>query len=162
MPITKFEFQPMALQTNLPKFCDVIMNWFFWFGVYMYYFELSTGYINLEFCYKHFTTSHPMTVLKLGQFAMPETRENRFGLVISCVYYARQTRNIYLTQWISKLPGRFEIHWVRTYWVKVVLFRIKDLCTSEMMVKHKRYLYVGPVNIFLIFDTAMIYTSLGL
>ena len=32
---------------------------------------------------------------KLGQFAMPYTRENGLGLVDSCVYYGRQTRESY-------------------------------------------------------------------
>ena len=44
----------------------------------------------------------------LGQFAMPETCENWLDLENSCIYYARQTCEIYqycLTQWISKLPG---------------------------------------------------------
>ena len=30
-----------------------------------------------------------------------------------------------LTQWISKLPESFEIHWVRQYLVNVVLFMNK-------------------------------------
>ena len=34
-------------------------------------------------------------VLKIGQFAMPETCENWLGLVNSCVYNSRQTREIY-------------------------------------------------------------------
>ena len=52
-------------------------------------------------------------------------------LVNSSVYYACQTSEIYqvlpCTQWISKLPGSFEIHWVRQYLVNVVLFWNKDL-----------------------------------
>ena len=35
------------------------------------------------------------TVLKLRQFAMPETCENWLVLVNSCVYYARHTRETY-------------------------------------------------------------------
>ena len=44
--------------------------------------------------------------------------------------------------------GSAEIHWVRQYLVKVDLFQMKDLQTSEMTVKLKSNLYVGPVNIF--------------
>ena len=33
-------------------------------------------------------------MLKLTQFAMPETWKNGFGPINSCVYYARQTREI--------------------------------------------------------------------
>ena len=40
-----------------------------------------------------------------------------------------------LTQWISKLPGSFEIHSVRQYLVKVVLCWVKNLETYEMTVK---------------------------
>ena len=60
-----------------------------------------------------------------------------------------------LTQWISKLPGSFEIHWVRQYLVNIVLFRIKDLWTYEMTVNLKSNLYVGHV-IFLIFDPGIL------
>ena len=44
-------------------------------------------------------------------------------------------------------------HWVRQYLVNVVLFRIKDLLTSDMTVKLNSNLYVGPVNCFPNFDT---------
>ena len=37
---------------------------------------------------------HPQS-WKLGRFAMPETCENWLGLVNSCVYYARQTCEIF-------------------------------------------------------------------
>ena len=36
-----------------------------------------------------------IAVLKLGQYAMPETCENLRGLVKSCVYYDRQSSEIY-------------------------------------------------------------------
>ena len=61
---------------------------------------------------------------------MPETCENWLSFVKSCIYYAHYTHKITkycLTQWISKLPGSFEIHWVRQYMVNVVLFQIQDL-----------------------------------
>ena len=44
---------------------------------------------------------------------MPKICEKWLGLVNSCVYYARQTHEIYLG-----LPGSFEIHWGRQYWDK--------------------------------------------
>ena len=34
-------------------------------------------------------------VLKLGQFAMPETCEDWLGLLNICIYYAWQTHEIY-------------------------------------------------------------------
>ena len=80
---------------------------------------------------------------------MPEICENWLVLVNRCVYYAHQTHGIYqvlhhsAAQWISKLPGSFEIYWVRQYLVNVVLFAIKDLETSEMTVKLKSNLYDG-------------------
>ena len=62
---------------------------------------------------------------------MLEICENWLVLVNSGIYYACQTREIYQvlcrTQWISKLPRSFEIHWVRQYLLNVVLLRIKDL-----------------------------------
>ena len=57
------------------------------------------------------------------------------------------TRNC-LTHWISKLPGSFEIHWVRQYLVNVVLFRIKALKNSEMTAKFKSKSSIRPVNSF--------------
>ena len=60
---------------------------------------------------------------------MPETCENWLGLVNSCVYYARQTREICQELPYSvdlKAPGSLEIHWVSQYVVNVVLFGIKD------------------------------------
>ena len=81
---------------------------------------------------------------------MSETCENCLGLVNSCVYYVRQTHEIYqiLFYWIWKLPVSFAIHRVRQYLLNVVLFGIKDLHTSEMTVKLKSNACVGPVNIF--------------
>ena len=53
---------------------------------------------------------------------MPKTCENWLGLVNICIYYAHQTREIYcLTQCISKLPGSFEIYWVRQNLINAVL-----------------------------------------
>ena len=52
------------------------------------------------------------------QFAMPGTCENWLGLVNSCVYYARRTREIYQTQSYSvdfKAPREFLIYWVKQY-----------------------------------------------
>ena len=62
---------------------------------------------------------------------MAKACENWLSLVNNCFYYARLTHEIYqvLPYWvdhktpqISKLPGSFEIHWVRQYLVNVVLF----------------------------------------
>ena len=53
---------------------------------------------------------------------MPETCENSLGLVNNCVYYVRQTREIY-----QVLPYSMELPWVRQYLKNVVLFEILDL-----------------------------------
>ena len=55
---------------------------------------------------------------------MPETCENWLGLANSCVYYVRQTHEIYQVLLCSEdfkapppppaPPGSFEIHWVNT------------------------------------------------
>ena len=81
---------------------------------------------------------------------MPEICENWFGFVNSCIYCARQTHEIYLI-----LPGSvdfkaesFETHWASQNLVNVVLFRIKDMNTSEITIKLKTNFYVGPVKIF--------------
>ena len=55
-------------------------------------------------------------MLKLGQFAMVETRENWPGLIYSCFYYSHRTRDIYQVLPYSvdfKVPRGFEIHRVR-------------------------------------------------
>ena len=77
---------------------------------------------------------------------MPETCENCLGLVNRCVKYAHQTRKI--CQVLPYSMGSFEIHWVRQHLVNVVLYRIKNLQTSDMTVKLKRNLHVGTANIF--------------
>ena len=46
------------------------------------------------------------------------------------IYYVSQTPEIYLALSYSmdfKVPGSFEIHWVRQYLVNVVLFQTNDL-----------------------------------
>ena len=53
----------------------------------------------------------------------------------------------YLTQWTSKLPGSFGIHWVRKKLVNAVLFKIKDQWTSEITVKLRSNLCIRHVNI---------------
>ena len=53
---------------------------------------------------------------------MVKNCENWLGLVNSCIYYARQIREINQ----ALLPGSFAIHWLRQYLVNVVLFGIKD------------------------------------
>ena len=81
---------------------------------------------------------------------MPETCEIWLSLVNSCLYYARQTGEIYRVLSCSvdfKASGIFAIQRVRQHLVNVVLFGIKDLQTYEMTVKRKSNLYVGPVNI---------------
>ena len=81
---------------------------------------------------------------------MPETCENWLGVVKSYIYYACQTHEIYqiLPPYSVDFKAPGEIHWVRQYLVSVVLFVIMDLYTSEVTVKLKSNLYVGPVNIF--------------
>ena len=80
---------------------------------------------------------------------MPKTRENWLDLVNSCIYYAHQAHKIFcLTQWISKLPRSFEIHWVRQNLVNEVLYGIKGLWASKMGIKLKSNLYMGPVDIY--------------
>ena len=52
------------------------------------------------------------------------------------------------TESMLKLPGAFEIHWVRQYLVNVVLFEIMVLYISEMTIKIKSNLYVRLINVF--------------
>ena len=66
----------------------------------------------------------------LGQFAMPETCENRLGLVNSCIYYAQQTCETYQVLPYSvdfKAPGELWNLLSKTVLVNIVLLRIKDL-----------------------------------
>ena len=68
-------------------------------------------------------------VLKITTNCHPKTCKNCLSRVNKCVDYARKIRKITrycLTQWISKLSGSLEIHWVRQYLVIVVLFGIRD------------------------------------
>ena len=60
---------------------------------------------------------------------MPETGENWFGLINSCIYYAHQTREIY-----QALPYSSDFKAHRKYLVNLVLF----------WNKHDK----GPVNIW--------------
>ena len=62
---------------------------------------------------------------------MFETCEYWLGFIDCCIYYARQTCEIYQLLPYSvdfKSPGRgrFEIHWVRQYLVKVALGGTND------------------------------------
>ena len=52
------------------------------------------------------------------------------------------------TESMLKLPGAFEIHWVRQCLVNVVLFEIIVLYISKMTVKIKSNLYVRLINVF--------------
>ena len=79
---------------------------------------------------------------------MPETCENWLGLLNSCVYCAHPTCEIYQVLHYSVDLGSFEIHWVKQDLVNAVLFGIQDLETSEMTVKLKGNLLIGPENIF--------------
>ena len=59
-------------------------------------------------------------MIRLWQFAMPETREKKIDSVLQPVVFTMPARPIKftkycLTQWISKLPVSFEIHWVGQY-----------------------------------------------
>ena len=61
---------------------------------------------------------------------MPETCENWFGLVNSCIYYARQTRDLHQVLLYSadfKAAGCFEINCVRQYLINVVSYEMKNL-----------------------------------
>ena len=96
-------------------------------------------------------------LLKSREFAMHETCEYLPGRVNSCIYYARQASEIYqaLPYAVNcKAPGE-PWNLLRQYLVNVVLFWTKDLWTSELTVKLKSNLYVGPVNIFSNFFTLM-------
>ena len=53
-----------------------------------------------------------------------------------------------ITQWIPKLLGGFEIHWVRQYLVKKSFISNKGLLHILMTIKLKSNLYMGPSNIF--------------
>ena len=71
------------------------------------------------------------SMLKLGQFATPETCEN--GSVLwtkNCVYYARQSREIYQVMTYSVAFKASEELWnllSKTLFSKVDLFPVKDL-----------------------------------
>ena len=66
------------------------------------------------------------SVLKITTFC--HGRDLLGHVNIACIDHARLTHETYLlTKWISKLPGSFEIHWVRQYLVNVVLFGTKDM-----------------------------------
>ena len=58
---------------------------------------------------------------------MPETCENWPRLVNCSEYYACQTHDIHQVLPHLKLPGSFEIHWIRPYLVNEVLVGIQDL-----------------------------------
>ena len=78
---------------------------------------------------------------------MPEACENWLGLVNSCIYYARQTRDIYHVLPYSvdfKAPEELRNLLSKTVLRKYSLFGIKDMLTSEMTVKLKSNLYVRP------------------
>ena len=77
-----------------------------------------------------------------------------------CPDYVRQTHETYQILPYSmdfKSPGEFWNPLNHTVLDKYSLFGIKDLLTSEMTMKPKSNLYVGPVNIFPIFDTENIW-----
>ena len=87
-----------------------------------------------------FPTLQTGAILNLAKFAMSETSENWLCHVKSCIYYARHALwyNRYcFAQWILNLPGNFEIHWVRQYFINIALSRIKDLWACEMTVTLK-------------------------
>ena len=89
---------------------------------------------------------------KLGQFARPETCENWLGHVNNSLTMPTRPMKFTrycLTQWISKLPGSFGIPRVRRYLVNVVLFELNEMSTSEITVKLKSNMHIGPVQIFL-------------
>ena len=70
----------------------------------------------------------------------------KFVLVNLCVYCA--TRLVKFTRyWISKLPGSFEIYWVRQYLVDLFLFKKRDLWISGWPQIFWRNFYAGPVII---------------
>ena len=102
-------------------------------------------------------------VSKLWQFAMSKACENWFLLVNCCVYHVRQTCEIdqILPYSVNfKAPGNFEIRWVRQYLINDFIWN-KGPVNKKMTVKIRSpfNLYVGPVNISLIFDTARGYLA---
>ena len=82
-------------------------TWFFSFainGMYLsqktkHVWQLTTKKTPIYAPYTNYSSSvinsDSSSVEKLGQFAMPETGEIWLGIVNSCVYCARQTREIY-------------------------------------------------------------------
>ena len=48
-------------------------------------------------------------------------------MYLPCLLKPMKFTRYCLTQWISKLPGSFDIHWVKQYLINVVSFGIKDL-----------------------------------
>ena len=83
------------------------------------------------------------------------------GSVSWPVAFTLPTRPVKYTRYTYCLPGSCKIQWVRQhhgqYLVNVVLIEIKDPQTSKIPVKLKRNLYVGTVNISLIFDVVILH-----
>ena len=88
---------------------------------------------------------------------MPETCANSLGLVTSCIYYARQTREIY-----QVLPCAVNFKAPGELWnplSKTVLSKCSFICNKGLVNiwnghKAQSKLYVGPVYIFLFLSTA--------
>ena len=80
---------------------------------------------------------------------MPETCENRIDPVNSCVYYARQTREIY-----QVLPYSVDLKAPMELWNPMSKAVLSSFIWNKGPVniwkyrKAQKYLYVGPVNIF--------------
>ena len=63
---------------------------------------------------------------------MHETWENWLNVVKSCIYFARQTHEIFqvMPYFIDfTIPGSFEIHWLRQYLVNVEYWE-KKVCKN--------------------------------
>ena len=82
---------------------------------------------------------------------MPETCENSLSLVNSCIYYAYQTSEIYqVLPYSVDFKVRVEL-WnpmSKTVLSKRSFIWKKELRMSEMTIKLKSNLHVGPLNIF--------------
>ena len=75
-------------------------------------------------------------------------------LTVPFIMFARhvEVTRYSFTQWISKFPVSFGKQRERQYLVNVVLFGIKDLETSEMIIKLKSNMYIRPAIILPNFD----------
>ena len=124
-------------------------------GAGIHYWWINTNSVNIEFVGDLCTlTMSWNSSLKLGQFTMPKTCENKVSIVNICVYFARQTCGIYQVLPCSvdfEAPGELWSPLIKAIRCKCsFFFRIKDLYTPELTANTESNFYVESANIFLI------------